>query len=64
MELEISQDMLGENNMFEIDFQKIGVTPVAVKGGGALHILARVQMSGPMRFNYGYDGYNTDQIEG
>jgi hypothetical protein len=26
--------------------------------------MAKIQMDGPFRFNYGYDGYNTDRIEG
>jgi len=63
-EIDITQDMLGPDNAFEIDFQKLGITPVPVKADSPIHIMAKVQVSGPMRFNYGYDGYNTDKIEG
>ena len=56
--------MVNEQGFIPIDFQKLGLSIVSVKAGTPIHILARVQMSEGMRFNYGYDGYNPEKIEG
>lgn len=62
VEIEITQDKLGEDGQFEIDYQKLGIAPVSVKADTPIHVMARVQLSAPMRFNYGYDGYNPERI--
>ena len=56
--------MLNADAQFEIDFQKMGIAPVSVKSDSMVHIMVKVQMSGPMRFNYGYDGCNATKVEG
>ena len=41
-EVDITQDQLQAENMFEIDFQKLGISPVSVKADIPIHILAKV----------------------
>lgn len=57
-EIDLSNDMVEEDNIFYIDFQKIGISPVRVQADTPLHLCAKSTCSNPNRFNYGYEGYN------
>ncbi|CDW91259.1 UNKNOWN [Stylonychia lemnae] len=63
-EVDLTQDMLGEHHSFKIDFQTLNLQPITVKPDQMIHICARVQLTSPMRFIYGYDSQGTDGIEG
>ena len=41
-ETEFTQDMLGEDKFFEVDFQKLNVPVVQVKAEEKLHIMAKI----------------------
>ena len=41
-ETEFTQDMLGEDKFFEVDFQKLNVPVVQVKAEEKLHIIAKI----------------------
>jgi hypothetical protein len=56
--------LLKPEEWFEVDFQKIGISPVSVKADSGIEIMAKVKMDGYMRFHYGYNGYNPEEIEG
>ena len=63
MEFDICQDT-AVDNMLEVDFQKLGISPIAVRAEVQLHLMAKAHCSTSLRFNYGYDGYNPERIEG
>lgn len=53
----MTQDMVLEDKMFRIEFQKIGITPIQVKADSKIHIMAKCKMeNGRKRFYYGYSG--------
>ena len=62
-EVDITQDML-EEEIIVVDFQKLDIPIMSVNEGAMLHIMAKVQMSGPFRFNYGTNGSQPENIEG
>jgi len=63
-EVNLFQENLGADKFFEIDFQKLNFPTPQVKAEEKLHIMAKIKMDGPMRFNYGYSGSNYQTIEG
>ena len=52
--------------MFMIEFQKIDYDIIDVRAGQKIDIMVKTSRDGQsdVRFNYGYDGYHPENIEG
>eukprot|EP00347_Sterkiella_histriomuscorum_P000151 403376975 len=64
IEVDATQEMVQEDKILKIDFQELGVDTVFVKAESLIHILAKSQPPSTNRFNYGYEGYNPENIAG
>lgn len=62
-EVDLSTDMVEEDGLLYIDFQKMNIAPMRISADTSFHLCAKSKCADNNRFTYGYDGSNYKQIE-